>query len=72
MKGSITFRFGGDPNDYRVHVSRQGKLDSGDLEVVAALLNEDIMLQKTIEAGEITPTASDPTGRGQLRDTWSN
>jgi len=72
MKGSITFRFVGDPNDYRVHISRQGELDSGDLEVVAALLNEDIMLQRSIELGEILPTFSDPTGREQLHDTWSN
>jgi hypothetical protein len=61
MKGSITFRFGGTHNDYRVHISREGELDSGDLQAVAALLNEDIMLQRSIEAG-----------RGQLRDTWSN
>jgi len=72
MKGSITFRFGGDPDDYRVHISRQGDLDSGDLEAVAAVLREDIILQKAIELGEIMPTPWDPTGRGQLRDTWSN
>jgi len=72
MKGSITFRFDGDPGDYRVHISRQGELDSGDLEVIAALLNEDIMLQRSIELGKITPTSSDPSGREQLRDTWSN
>jgi len=72
MKGSITFRFVGDPDDSRVHISRQGELESGDLEVVAALLNEDIMLQGSIELGEITPTSSDPTGREQLRNTWSN
>ena len=72
MKGSITFRFGGDRNDYRVHILRQGTLDSGDLEAVAELLFEDIMLQKSIETGKIKPTFSDPTGRGQLLDTWSN
>ena len=72
MKGSITFRFGGDPDDYRVHISRQGDLDSGDLEAVAAVLREDIILQKSIELGEIMPTPWDPTGREQLRDTWSN
>lgn len=72
MKGSITFRFGGDSNNYRVHITRQGTLDSADLEAVAVLLSEDIMLQKTIETGEIIPTVSDPTGRGQLHDTWSN
>ena len=53
MKGSITFRFGGDPSDYRVHISKQGELDSTDLEVVAALLHEDIMERKAIESGEI-------------------
>jgi len=72
MKGSITFRFVGDTDDSRVHISRQGELESGDLEVVAALLNEDIILQGSIELGEITPTSSDPTGREQLRKTWSN
>lgn len=72
MKGSITFRFSGDSKDYRVQISKQGELDSGDLEVISALLQEDITLQKAIESGEITPTSFDPTGRGQLRDTWSN
>ena len=72
MKGSITFRFSGDSKDYRVQISKQGELDSGDLEVISALLQEDITLQKAIESGEIMPTSSDPTGRGQLRDTWSN
>jgi len=72
MKGSITFRFSGDSNDYRVHISRQGELDSGDLEVVAALLNEDIMVAKLVEEGKIQATYSDPTCRGQLRDNWSN
>jgi hypothetical protein len=72
MKGSITFRFGGGPNDYRVLISRQGELDSGDLEVIAALINEDIKLKESIEAAEITRTSSYPTGGGKLRDTWSN
>lgn len=72
MKGSITFKFHGNSKDYRVHISKQGDLDSGDLEVVSALLQEDIRLSKAIESGEITPTLLDPTGRGQLRDHWSN
>ena len=72
MKGSVTYKFSGDSNDYRVHVSRSGELDSGDLEVIAALIKEDIRLKKAIESGEITPTWLDPTGVGQLRDNWSN
>jgi hypothetical protein len=64
MKGSITFRFGGDSsNDYCVRVTKQGELDSGDLEVIAALLHDDIMERRAIEAGQIT---------GQLRDAWTN
>ena len=72
MKGSITFDFDGDASDYRVHIARQGELDTDDLEVIVALLNEDIMLKKSLECGKIKLTASDPTGRIQLRDTWSN
>jgi len=72
MKGSITFKFGGDTNDYRVHICKEGELDSGDLEVLVALINEDIMLKKAVESGEIIPTSSDPTGLEQLRSTWSN
>lgn len=72
MKGSITFKFAGHANDSRVHVVRQGELDRVDLEVVVALVNEDILLKKLIESGEIKPTPSDPTGRGQLREMWGN
>jgi hypothetical protein len=72
MKGFIAFKFTGDSKDYRVHISKQGELDSEDLEVIAALLQEDITLKKAIESGEIKPTSLDPTGRGQLRDNWSN
>ena len=72
MKGSLTYKFIGDSHDYRVHVSKLGELDSGDLEVIAALLKEDIRLQKAIESGEIKPTPMDPTGIGQLRDNWTN
>ena len=63
MKGSITFRFGGDPSDYRVRITKQGELDSADLEVIAALLHEDILERKAIESGEISV---------QLRDAWKN
>lgn len=63
MKGSITFKFGGDASNYRVHISEQGELDSADLEVVAALLHEDILQKKAIESGE---------GMGQLRAVWRN
>jgi len=63
MKGSITFRFGGDPSDYRVHISKQGELDRADLEVVAALLHEDIIQRKAMESGEIV---------GQLGAVWTN
>jgi hypothetical protein len=72
MKGSLTYKFIGDSHDYRVHISRIGELDSEDLEVIAALLKEDIKLQKTIESGEIKPTPLDPTGIGQLRNNWTN
>ena len=53
MKGSITFRFGGNPGDYRVDISQQGELDRSDLEVIAQLLHEDIMERRAIEFGEI-------------------
>ena len=47
MKGSITYEFSGDPRDYRVHISREGELDCGDLEVIAALLQDDIKLRSS-------------------------
>ncbi len=72
MKGSLTFKFSGDPTDYRVHISKMGELDSRDLEVIAALLKEDIKLKKAVERGEIEPNSLDPTGIGQLGDSWSN
>ena len=72
MRGSTTFNFVGDPKNRRIRISRQGELDSDDLEVVAAMLREDIMLQKAIETGQIRRTSPDPACRGQLRDTWSN
>lgn len=72
MKGSITFRFGGNPDDYRVYVSKEGKLNSADLEAVAGLLAEDITLAKSVESGEIKRLSSDPKGLRQLCDTWIN
>lgn len=72
MKGSITFDFNGDASDYRVHIARQGELDCDDLEVIVALLNEDILLKRSIESGIIKPNASDPTGRAQFHNIWSN
>lgn len=72
MKGSITFKFSGDPNNYCVHISKEGELDSGDLQVIVTLLEQDIKLSKGIASGEITPTPSDPTGVRQLHNHWSN
>ena len=72
MKGSITYKFSGDPRDYRVHISREGELECGDLEVIAALLQDDIKLKKRLASGEIKPTPSDPCGFGQLHSHWSN
>jgi len=72
MKGSITFKFGGDTNDYRVHIFRKDELDTENVEVLVALINEDIMLKKAVESGEITSTLPDPTGLEQLQNTWSN
>jgi hypothetical protein len=46
MKGSVTYKFSGEFSDYRVHVCRLGELDSGDLEVIAALIKEEIRLKK--------------------------
>lgn len=72
MKGSITFKFSGETAGGSVRILREGDLDSGDLEVVAALVAEDLMLKRLIASGEIKPTLSDPTGFGQLHDHWSN
>ena len=72
MKGSITFKFGGDPDDYRVRITQEGELDSGDLQVIATLLAEDIKLTNWIASDEIKPTSSDPTGIGQLHGHCSN
>ena len=70
MKGSITFRFCGNPDDYRVYVSKEGELNSADLEAVALLLADDIILAKSVESGEIKRLSSDPIR--QLCDTWIN
>ena len=72
MKGSITYEFSGDSRDYRVHISREGELECADLEVIAALLQDDIKLKKRLASGEITPTPSDPSGIRQLHSRWSN
>lgn len=72
MKGSITFKFGGDLNDCDVQISEQGELNSGDWEVLVGLINQEFMLKRLIESGDIKPNSIDPTGRGQLRDAWSN
>lgn len=72
MKASITFDFSGDPGDYCVQVSKKGELDTGDLRVIAALLQEDIELRMWIALGEIKPTSLDPSGIGQLHSHWSN
>ena len=72
MKGSMTFKFSGDPNNYCVHISKEGELDSGDLQVIVTLLEQDIKLSKGIASGEISPTPSDPTGIRQLHNHWSS
>ena len=72
MKGSITFKFSGDIEHYCVRTIREGDLDSRDLEAIVAVLHEEIKLKRLIALGEITPTAADPTGDGQLNVRWSN
>lgn len=72
MKGSITFSFDGDLRDYQVRVSKHGEFDSVDLEAVAALIAEDIVMAKSVESGEFKRLSSDPTGIRQLHDTWIN
>jgi hypothetical protein len=72
MKGSITFKFGGESYGGGVRISQEGELDSGDLEVVVALINQEFMLKRLVELGEIRPSSWDPTGREQLLCAWSN
>ena len=72
MRGSITFKFSGDLDDYRVRTIRNGDLDSRDLEAIVAVLDEEIRLKRLTESGEIIPTGADPTGMGQLHVRWSN
>jgi len=72
MKGSITFRFSEQQDDYRIRVFQQGDVDQGDLEAIAAMLQEDIRLIKLIAAGEIQPTPSDPGGLRRFHEHWSN
>jgi hypothetical protein len=72
MKGSITFKFSGDVDNYCVSTLRDGDLDSRDLDAIVALLDEEIRLKRLIAWGEITPTLADPTGTEQLHRRWSN
>ena len=72
MRGSITFKFSGGIDDCRVRTIREGELDSGDLEAIAAVLEEEIKLTRLIATGEISKTLSDPTGIAQLRAHWCN
>jgi hypothetical protein len=72
MKGSITFKFNGKAGDCSIRTLREGDLDSSDLEAIAALLDEEIRLNRLIAVGDIIPTSSDPTGIGQLHVHWSN
>jgi hypothetical protein len=72
MKGSITFKFSENVDNYSICTLRGGSLDSRDLEAIVALIGEEIRLQQLIAWGEITPTPADPTGTGQLHVHWSN
>lgn len=72
MRGSITFKFSGDVDDYRVRTLREGDLESSDLEAIIAVLDEEIRLKQLIASGEIVPTAADPTGIAQFHVCWSN
>lgn len=72
MRGSITFKFSGEVNNYTVRTLREGELDCGDLEAIAAVVEEELRLARLIARGEIQPSLSDPAGMGQLRAHWSN
>lgn len=72
MRGSITFKFGGGVDKYCVRSFGDGELDSVDLEVIAALIEEEIKLKRLIASGEIKPTPADPTGIDQFQVHWSN
>jgi hypothetical protein len=72
MRGSITFKFSGEIDNYCVLTLRDGDLDSGDLEAIVAVFEEEITLKQLIALGEITPTAADPTRDGQFHVRWSN
>ena len=43
-EGLNTFKFGGDTNDYRVHIFRKDELGTENVEVLVAVITEDIML----------------------------
>ena len=72
MRGSITFKFSANVDDYRVRTLTKGDLESGDLEAIIAVLDEEIRRKRLIASGEIVPTAADPTGIGQFHVRWSN
>jgi len=72
MRGSITFKFSGEIDNYCVRTFRDGELDGRDLEAIAAVVEEEIRLKRLIELGEIRPTSFDPTGISQFHVHWSN
>ena len=72
MRGSITFKFSGNVDDYRVRTLREGDLESSDLEAIIAVLDEEVRRKRLIASGEIVPTAADPTGIVHLHVRWSN
>jgi hypothetical protein len=72
MKGSITFRFSEQPDDHNIRISREGELDSTELEAIAASVTEFIRLINLTAAGQIQPTLADPTGIQQFHEHWSN
>jgi hypothetical protein len=72
MKGSITFRLGGEHDSYSIRASREGDLDLEDLVAIARMLEDDIRCFMLIMSGEIQSTASDPTGMRRFHEHWSN
>ena len=72
MKGSITFRLGGEVDHYSVRVSGEGKLDQADLVAIVTMLEDNIKYLNLIASGEIQSTFSDPTGIRRFHEHWSN
>jgi hypothetical protein len=72
MKGSITFKFGGEFDPYGVRVAREGDLDQLDLVAIAMMLADNIRHLKLIALGQIQSTPSDPSGIRQFNEHWSN